>query len=224
VTRHRISIRPPTPSTPGSDTERDRPGALSGLARPVRLTRSSRPRLPAVRPPTPATSSQRAPDSSSALSSRVYQGKRKSLIRIACEAGTSILEETGTFVTSYADKRFTSSVAQRLGVAAYELFSNALSYGTVTQPVVFEMFDTLDGVEIEVSNGAIPARMKMLQTQIGKLKSDPEGTYMDEMRRSLGGGYPRAMLGLARVCHEQRMQLNMVAEDQLVTLTARTAR
>ncbi len=128
------------------------------------------------------------------------------------------------FIAAYAEKRFTSSVAQRLGVAAYELLSNALSYGTVTHPVVFEMFDTLDGVEIEVVNGAIPARIKMLQAQLGKLKTDPESTYMEEMRRSLGGGYPRAMLGLARVCHEQRMPLELSLDDQLVTLTARTAR
>jgi hypothetical protein len=144
----------------------------------------------------------------------------ESLIRFACEPGSNLLEDVHQFVEAYLKLRFRPSVAQRVSLAAYELFSNALDYGSVSSEVVFEVLERADRVEVRVTNDAIRARLEMLTDRVNRLRDDPEATFVEEMRRYVGGGVSRAMLGLARVRHEAQMDLDLTVEDSRVVVVA----
>jgi hypothetical protein len=152
------------------------------------------------------------------------KGEAESLIRFSCEPGSNLLEDVHQFVDAYAKLRFRPSVAQRVSLAAYELFSNALSYGSVSSEVVFEVLEKGGLVLIRVQNDAIRARLEMLGDRVKRLERDPEATFVEEMRRYVGGGVSRAMLGLARVRHEAQMDLDVVVADSRVVVTASCAR
>lgn len=148
----------------------------------------------------------------------------ESLIRFACEPGSNLLEDVHQFVEAYAKLRFRPSVAQRVSLAAYELFSNALNYGSVSSEVVFELLEQGGLVQVRVQNDAIRARLEMLGDRVKRLERDPEATFVEEMRRYVSGGVSRAMLGLARVRHEGQMELALAIEDSRVVVTASCAR
>jgi hypothetical protein len=61
----------------------------------------------------------------------------------------------------------------------------------------------------------------LLEQRIVQLKADAKGTYLEEMRRSVSGGMPRATLGLARVAHEGKMDLFCTILMSRVLVTAR---
>ncbi len=144
-----------------------------------------------------------------------------SLLRIACESGSDVIEVVQTFLVSYGKLRFRPAVAERVCVAAYELLANGLSYGSVTQEVTFELFQRDRIVEIAVTNDAIPSRLRMLAAHVAKLRDGAEAVYLEELKRSVAGGYPRAMLGLARVVHEAQMGLDVeVVGESRVTVRA----
>jgi hypothetical protein len=146
------------------------------------------------------------------------------ILRIVCEAGSSILEATHQYVTVLAKARFRPTIAEKISLACWELFSNALSYGSVSRPVVLELCALKNTVELRVSNDAIAARCQLLEQRIQQLKVDAKGTYLEEMRRSVTGGVPRATLGLARVAHEVKMDLHAsVVNSGRVTVVASCA-
>jgi len=142
------------------------------------------------------------------------------ILRVVCEAGSSILEPTHLYVTTLAKIRFRPTVAEKVSLACWELFSNALSYGSMRRPVILELCGLKDFVELRVSNESIAARCELLEQRIQQLKIDAKGTYLEEMRRSISGGLPRATLGLARVAHEGRMELFCTIHQCRVLVTA----
>ncbi|MGC4064804.1 MAG: hypothetical protein QM784_09200 [Polyangiaceae bacterium] len=147
------------------------------------------------------------------------------ILRVVCDAGSNILEPTHQYTMAIAKARFRSTVAEKVSLACWELFSNALSYGSISRPVVLELIDSNTFVELRVSNDAIAVRCQLLDQRVKQLKLDAKGTYLEEMRRSVSGGVPRATLGLARVVHEGKMDLDaVVVNSSRVTVTARCAR
>lgn len=142
------------------------------------------------------------------------------LVRFTCEPGSNLLEDVQQFIAAYTKLRFRPSIAQRVSVAAYELFANALSYGSVSAEVVFEILECGDRIEVRVVNDAIPARVDMLRERVKRLEKDPEATFVDEMRRYVTGGVARAMLGLARVRHEAQMDLELEVSGTRVFVRA----
>jgi hypothetical protein len=148
----------------------------------------------------------------------------RSLIRVLCTAGSGALEYTHAFVTAYAADHFRGAVAQRLSVGAYELLSNALNFGSVSSDIVLEVVESDSIVGVRVSNEAIQARISMLTEHLLKLRTNAEQTFLEELRRSVTGGIPRPMLGLARVTHEVGLTLELQVQDRRVSVTAQCRR
>jgi hypothetical protein len=148
----------------------------------------------------------------------------RSLVRVLCNAGSGALEYTHAFITAYSADHFRGAVAQRLSVGAYELLSNALNFGSVSSDIVLELIESENIVGVRVSNEAIQARISMLTEHLVKLRANAEQTFMEELRRSVTGGIPRPMLGLARVTHEVGLTLDLQVHDRRVTVTAQCRR
>jgi hypothetical protein len=148
----------------------------------------------------------------------------RSLVRLYCNAGSGALEYTHAFINAYATDHFRGAVAQRLSVGTYELLSNALNFGSVSSDILLELIEAENIVGVRVSNEAIQARISMLSEHLLKLHSNPEQTFLDELRRSVTGGIPRPMLGLARVAHEAGLTLTLTVQDRRVTVTAQCRR
>jgi hypothetical protein len=143
----------------------------------------------------------------------------RSLARVALSPGSELLEATHAFTTSYVASRLQPQVAQRVSLASYELIANALAYGTMSEDILFELFESERQVAIRVSNQTISARISMLTEHVAKVRANPEQTLTEEMRRSVSGG-PRPMLGLARVVHEAALSLEVSVDARRVTVTA----
>jgi hypothetical protein len=129
------------------------------------------------------------------------------LLSFQCEPGTDLLEDLHRFVTAYTRLRYRATVSQRVSVAAYELFANALAYASVSTLVEFLLVESADWIEVEVRNEAIPSRIAHLREWIARLEGDTENVYLDQMRRSVSGT-AKAALGLARIRHEAQMNLD----------------
>jgi hypothetical protein len=148
----------------------------------------------------------------------------RTMVRVICTAGSGALEYTHAFISAYAADHLRGAVAQRLSVGAYELLSNALNFGSVSSDIVLELIEADTLVGVRVSNEAIQARISMLSEHLLKLRSNAEQTFLEELRRSVAGGIPRPMLGLARVCHEVGLALELQVEDRRVSVTAQCRR
>jgi len=148
----------------------------------------------------------------------------RSLLRVICTAGSGALEYTHAFVTAYTADHLRGAIAQRLSVGAYELLSNALNFGSVSSDIVIELIESETLVGVRVTNDAISARISMLTEHLLKLKNNAEQTYLEELRRSVTGGIPRPMLGLARVAHEVGLTLDVQVQERRVSVTAQCRR
>jgi hypothetical protein len=113
-------------------------------------------------------------------------------------------------------------MAERLAVSAYELFANAMSYGTLSD-VCLELLDTSSGGAVRVANTTSSARIGMLKAHLEKLERDGQAMLGNEMRRFAAGG-PRPMLGLARIRHEAGMTLDVNITGERVTITSQQRR
>ncbi|MET0790047.1 MAG: hypothetical protein ABW061_00875, partial [Polyangiaceae bacterium] len=102
--------------------------------------------------------------------------------------------------------------------------SNALNFGSVSSDIVLELVEGDSLVGVRVSNEAIAARISMLSEHLLKLKTNAEQTFLEELRRSVTGGIPRPMLGLARVAHEVGLALDLQQEDRRIAMTAQCRR
>lgn len=128
---------------------------------------------------------------------------------------------THGFVMAYLRQRFLPTIADPLTVAAYELLDNALNYGSVAEQVYLEVVETSAAVGVRVSNASISARVDMLISHFERLRSSEEPVFVEEMRRTLAGGFARPMLGLARIVHETGLDLQLYVDDLRVTVVAR---
>ncbi len=146
------------------------------------------------------------------------------MVSIVLASGEELLEHAHTFIASYARQRYLPTLAQAIGVASYELLSNACAYGSVASEILVELAEGPSGVAVRVTNDAIPARIEMLQQHMKRLAAGAEAMYVEEMRRSMAGGVARAALGLARVTHEAGLALDLRVGERRVTVTARRRR
>jgi len=177
-------------------------------------------------PSTPSSSSRLAV-AASAGAQRPGDGEilnGRTLLRVICTAGSGALEYTHAFVTAYTADHLRGAVAQRLSLGTYELLSNALNFGSVSSDIVIELIESDSMVGVRVSNDAIAARISMLTEHLLKLKTNAEQTFLEELRRSVTGGIPRPMLGLARVSHEAGLTLDLQVNERRVSVTAQCRR
>ena len=177
--------------------------------------------------PLPSSSSRLAVAGSARGPSRPGEGATlsgRTLVRVICTAGSGALEYTHAFVTAYTADHLRGAVAQRLSVGAYELLSNALNFGSVSSDIVIELIESDNMVGVRVANDAIAARVAMLTEHLVKLKTNAEQTFLEELRRSVTGGIPRPMLGLARVAHEAALTLDLQVQERRISVTAQCRR
>lgn len=177
-------------------------------------------------PGTPSSSSRLAAAVNSAPGPRSESGflTGRTLLRVVCTAGSGALEYTHAFVTAYTADHLRGAVAQRLSVGAYELLANALNFGSVSSDIVIELIESDAMVGVRVTNDAIAARVSMLSEHLLKLETNAEQTFLEELRRSVTGGIPRPMLGLARVTHEVGLTLDLQVQERKVAVTAQCRR
>jgi len=145
--------------------------------------------------------------------------KATGLIRVELNSGSEMLTCTHTFFSAYCDGNFRPIVAERLTVAAFELLENGLSYGGIREKVVIELLQVDCGLGIRVTNEAIPARLAKLLEQLERVGANPETVFLEELKRSMSGTN-RAMLGLARLAHEARLELFAQVRDRHVEVVA----
>ena len=91
---------------------------------------------------------------------------------------------------------------QRLNVAVYELYANALRYGSSAGEVRLELYRTAAGARVCVSNHAELAHLERVKAQLAAVEQDPSAAFSGEMNRFAGDGEPPPMLGIVRVAHE----------------------
>jgi hypothetical protein len=148
-------------------------------------------------------------------------GPQLELLKVVCTPGSAITEELHTFVVAFTRLRYRPTVAERISLTSYELFANALNYGSVNRMVTLVLSEDSDAALVTVSNESISARSKQLVERCAQLAQDPKAVYMEELRRNVTGGIPRAMLGLARIVYEAKVELSATVDGNLVTVLGR---
>lgn len=132
------------------------------------------------------------------------------LISIGSPADSALLEPTYAYLSAYTAFCLTPRVAERLNVAIYELFANALRYGSRSGEVRIELeLGPTGAVTLRVSNDAEPAQLERLHAQMTLVQADPSAAFMTEMNRFAGASQPPPMLGLVRVGHESALKLEV---------------
>lgn len=143
------------------------------------------------------------------------------VVSIVVERNEHVLQCTHAFVAAYCRQRFLATAAESLTMAAYELLQNGLKHGSVFCDVLLEISESAHAPAVRVSNDAFEARLEKLRAHVARLAVHPEVVFLEEMARSINGGTPRPMLGLARVVHEGRLKLEVHALKNRVTVVAR---
>lgn len=140
------------------------------------------------------------------------------LISIGAPADPALLEPTYAYLSAYCFACLPPQMAQRLNVAIYELYANALRYGTDRGEVRIELCRAGRGVNLCVANFAEPAHVERLKQQITRVQEDPSAAFSGEMNRFDGANQPPPMLGLVRIAHEVALSLDLRCDEQRVEL------
>jgi hypothetical protein len=140
-------------------------------------------------------------------------------LSIAMPASEALLEPTYAYLSAYCFAVFGPVVAQRLNVAVYELFANALRHGTGQRDVRVELRRLGEGVMLLVSNHASEAQRERLRLHMERVQSNPKAAFQREMSRFETSGDPPPMLGIVRVAHEAGLTLHLRCEEDWVEVS-----
>lgn len=105
-------------------------------------------------------------------------------------------------------------------MAIYELYANALRYGTGRDEVRLELRRTEQAVVLTVSNSAEPEQIERLKAQLASVSRDPSAAFSGEMSR-FDGGAQAPMLGIVRIAHEVGLALELHGDEQRVEVSTR---
>ena len=143
------------------------------------------------------------------------------LISIGSPADPALLEPTYAYLSAYTALCLAPRVAERLNVAIYELYANALRYGSSAGEVRLEIErGPRDGSAVlRVSNRADPEQLARLNAQLALVQADAAAAFTTEMNRFAGGSQPPPMLGLVRVAHESALVLEVQRDGDRVELS-----
>lgn len=133
-----------------------------------------------------------------------------SLISICAPADPALLEPTYTYLSAYCFACLPPQLAQRMNVAIYELYANALRYGTRDALVRFELRRSSNGgAELVISNGVEAAQLLRLAERVTLVTQDPAAAFNQEMNRFDSASHEPAMLGIVRAVHESGVSLSL---------------
>ena len=141
------------------------------------------------------------------------------VISIGAPADPALLEPTYAYLSSYCFAVFPPPLAQRLNVAIYELYANALRYGTDRGEVRLELRRRGSSVQLRISNFAEPAQIARLKKHLTRVQDDPSAAFSGEMNRFDRHSEPPPMLGIVRIAHEVGMPLELRADEQRVEIS-----
>jgi len=141
------------------------------------------------------------------------------LVSIGSPADPALLEPTYAYLSAYSFACLDPLVAQRLNVAVYELYANALRYGSSSGEVRLELHRTAKGAHLSVSNRAEPAHLERVKTQLARVEADPSEAFSGEMNRFAGGSETPPMLGIVRVAHEAALRLELRVDGDRVQIS-----
>ena len=143
------------------------------------------------------------------------------LISIGSPADPALLEPTYAYLSSYTSLCLAPRVAERLNVAIYELYANALRYGSSAGEVRIEIERGPEegSVRLRVSNHADPQQLERLNAQLARVQADAAAAFTTEMNLFAGGSQPPPMLGLVRVAHESALGLDVQHDGDRVELS-----
>jgi hypothetical protein len=147
--------------------------------------------------------------------------QRLPLVSIGSPADPALLEPTYAYLSAYTSLCLAPRLAERLNVAIYELYANALRYGASTGEVRLELerSSSGSGITLRISNQVESPQLERLESQIGRVQADPAAAFAAEMNRFAGGSQPPPMLGLVRVAHESALPLELRLEGERVVLS-----
>jgi len=145
------------------------------------------------------------------------------LVRVLSLPNHKIIDPLRELATAVVQARYTSIVAQHVGLAANELVENAVLYGTLDAEVDFALsFDpSVKHLCVRVANSTLPSRAVVVKGLIEKMRSGGARQAVEEGLRSASRGVGRSQLGLARVMYEASMELSVEVVAARVTVTAR---
>ena len=141
------------------------------------------------------------------------------LVSIGSHADPALLEPTYAYLSAYSFACLAPLVAQRLNVAVYELYANALRYGAPGGEVRLEIHRTARGARLSVSNRSEPRHLERVKSQIARVQEDPEVAFSGEMNRFAGASVPPPMLGIVRVAHECALLLEISVDGDRVEIS-----
>ena len=143
------------------------------------------------------------------------------LISLGSPADLALLEPTYAYLSTYTALYFAPRVAERLNVAIYELYANALRYGSPQGEVRLELErgPRDGGATLRISNHVEPAQLERMNAHLTHVQADPSAAFTREMNRFAGGSQPPPMLGLVRVAHESALVLEIEHDGQRVSLS-----
>lgn len=141
------------------------------------------------------------------------------LISIGSPADPELLDPTYAYLSAYCNAWLPPQVAQRLNVAIYELFANALRYGTPGVEVRLELHKTPAGARVTISNDAPAEQRERLARQISRVERNPERAFRAEMERFAGGSTTPPMLGIVRVAHESGLKMALGLDGDSVRIS-----
>ena len=105
----------------------------------------------------------------------------------------------------------------------YELYSNALRYGTVSGEVRLELHKCEGGVRVITVNHATEGHIWRLSQHVRRLQRNAAVVYDKELSQ-LSDEAPRSpMLGLVRVAHEAGLKLELHVQGDRVAVSASPA-
>ena len=141
------------------------------------------------------------------------------LISIGSPADPALLEPTYAYLSAYTAFCFSPRVAERLNVAIYELYANALRHGSTAGEVRLEIERSGAGAALRVSNQAEGAQLERLRAQVAQVQADAGAAFATEMNRFAGGSQPPPMLGLVRVSHESGLRLELSQHGERIEVS-----
>lgn len=141
------------------------------------------------------------------------------LISIGSPADLALLEPTYAYLSAYCNSCLPLQVAQRLNVAIYELYANALRYGSVSGEVRLELHKTRSGVRLSIWNSAAIEQRQKLELHIARVQRDPQAAFSIEMDRFTVGSATPPMLGVVRVAHESGLNVGLQVQGDRVCVS-----
>jgi hypothetical protein len=141
------------------------------------------------------------------------------LISIGAPADLALLEPTYAYLSAYCFTCFPPRLAERLNVAIYELYANALRYGSPQSEVRLIIERSARGGRLRIRNHAAPSHLESLEAQLSSVQQDPAAAFSREMNRFAGASEPPPMLGIVRVAHEAALRLGATREADWIEVS-----